>query len=188
MKGAHILMLSLVGIGTFFGLAGAFYSIFPGFADDRVTTSIAAITIGAAVALLFFGVMLGVYHGSASQRHKLDKDLKRKFVNALSFERKDRARLEKELHKTKKVVVNLEDQLARFGFGIKGTATTLLYCIRRAAAPSRGAAASARGDGKAHRAFRRAESRVDQAKGAPRGFDDRVVPCPNRGRAEQGRA
>lgn len=98
------------------------YSVFPKIAAEDPTVWIVLPTLIVAVvaALFILGVFLGYFHRNASaSSSSIGRKTRDQYKDALSFERGERIRLERELYQKKKDLINLKDQIAK-----KGTANT----------------------------------------------------------------
>ena len=63
--------------------------------------------------IVIFGVFLGYFYRRPTSRWLTSKKTRKQYRDALSFERGERIRLERELYETKKESVNLKDQLKK---------------------------------------------------------------------------
>jgi predicted regulator of Ras-like GTPase activity (Roadblock/LC7/MglB family) len=69
--------------------------------------------VAVAAALFVFGVFFGYLYSEAAHGYRIKRETLERFREALSFERQERLRLERELYEAKKLTVSLEDRLSR---------------------------------------------------------------------------
>jgi predicted regulator of Ras-like GTPase activity (Roadblock/LC7/MglB family) len=114
----YIVALFVFGFSSIFGLGFLMYRLLPEIKvhEPSALVLLPAVVVAVIAALFIFGVFLGYFYRNPTARWLISKKTRANFRNALSFERKERIRLERELYDTRQSVVGLKDRLAKAHF------------------------------------------------------------------------
>ena len=112
IRRSYATVLLLLGICSIFGLGFIMYKVLPRIYEAGPTAWLVsyALILAVVFALFVLGIFLGYFYGSPKGRWLSSKKTRKQFREALSFERGERIRLERELFETKSTVADLKDR------------------------------------------------------------------------------
>lgn len=115
IKVSYATLLLLLGICAILGLGFIMYKVLPNISEEGTTAWLVsyALILAVVFALFVLGVFLGYFYGNPKSRWLASKKTRKQFREALSFERSERIRLERELYETKRNIIDLKDQLSK---------------------------------------------------------------------------